>query len=263
MSHDFTLPPRAAKPRTAGRTHLLDKGLGPRAVEDLLEVAGDVIDLVKLGWGTSLVVAGVERRVQLYQDAGVDVCLGGTLMEVAWKRGEIDAYRRWVEHLGISCVEVSDGSLDIPETEKLELIRDFARDYIVYSEVGSKDAETIVSPSRWVQAVHRELEAGAAGVILEGRESGTAGLYRASGELRMGLVDDLVHSGVSTDQLVFEAPGKTGQVWLLRNVGLDVNLANIRPDDAIAVETLRLGLRSDTLLDVVGSIDAPEGGATS
>ncbi len=263
MNHAFTLPERAAKPRRSGRTHLLDKGLGPRAVDDLLEVAGDVIDLVKLGWGTSLVAADVRDRVRRYRAADVEVCLGGTLVEFAWLRGELDAYRRWVDDLGITCVEVSDGTLEIPDDDKVAMIRDFATDFTVYSEVGSKDADTIVSPSRWVAAVHRELEAGATGVILEGRESGTAGLYRQSGELRMGLVDDLVHSGVSTDQLVFEAPGKTGQVWLLRHVGMDVNLANIRPDDAIAVETLRLGLRSDTLLDVAGDGDPAEDGSRS
>lgn len=260
MSHTFTLLERGGKPRDSGRTHLLDKGLGRRAVEDLVEVAGGVVDLVKLGWGTSLVAADVRERVRQYREADIEVCLGGTLVEYAWLRGELDVYRRWVEHLGITCVEVSDGSLDIPEDDKLAMIRDFATDFTVYSEVGSKDADTIVSPSRWVEAVHRELEAGATRVILEGRESGTAGLYRQSGELRMGLVDDLVHSGVATDRLVFEAPGKTGQVWLLRHVGLDVNLANIRPDDAVAVETLRLGLRSDTLLDVLGDDTSPSRG---
>lgn len=249
MTATLPLPPRPDKPRTAGRTHLLDKGLGRRAVEDLIEVAGDLVDLVKLGWGTSVVARSVADRVRLYQEADIQVCLGGTLLEYAWFHDSMDAYRALVEELDISCVEVSDGTVDMPTDDKLGLIVDFARTHTVYSEVGSKDAAEIVSPSRWVVAVKQELEAGADGVILEGRESGTAGLYRASGELRMGLVDDLVESGVPPERLIFEAPVKEGQVWLLRHIGRDVNLANIRPEDAVAVETLRLGLRADTLAD--------------
>lgn len=249
MTHPFTLPTRDAKPRRGGRTHVIDRGLGRHAVEDAIEVAADIIDLVKLGWGTSLVAAGVEDRVRTYQQAGIEVCLGGTLVEYAWLTDQLDAYRAWVDRLGIDCVEVSDGTIEMPEDAKLGMIADFARDFTVWSEVGSKDADTIVSPSKWVAAARRELDAGATGVILEGRETGTAGLYRQSGELRMGLVDDLLASGVGTHELVFEAPGKTGQVWLLGKVGPDVSLANIRPDDAVAVETLRLGLRSDTLAD--------------
>lgn len=244
------LPSRAQKPRTSGRTHLLDKGLGPRSVADVIEVAGPVIDLVKLGWGTSVVSGMVAEKVAAYQAADIDVCLGGTLLELACLQGRVSAYRQQVEDLGIACVEVSDGTYEMPEDVKLQLIEDFAADdYVVYSEVGSKDAATIVSPYRWVAAVKRELEAGATAVILEGRESGTAGLYRESGEIRMGLVDELIESGVAASRLVFEAPGKTSQSWLMQHVGYDVNLGNIRPDDALAVETLRLGLRADTLMD--------------
>lgn len=248
MEARFDVPERPRKPRSSGRTHILDKGLGSRAVADLLEVAAETVDLVKLGWGTSAVSGSVVHTVAAYHDADLEVCLGGTLLEFAHLTGQVPAYERWIQQLGLTCVEVSDGAYEMQEADKLKLIESFAADYVVYSEVGSKDAEVVVSPYKWVAAVKRELEAGATAVILEGRETGTAGLYRTTGEIRMGLVDELLESGVPPARMIFEAPEKKSQAWLMEHVGYDVNLANIRPEDALAVETLRLGLRADTLL---------------
>ena len=240
------------KPRDVRRTQILDKGLGRRQIEDMLEVAGDLIDLVKLGWGTALVTTGVADKIKHYQNGGIEVCLGGTLLEVYNRRGEIDQFRDYISGLGLTHVEVSDGTIDLPLDEKLSLISRFAGDYTVYSEVGQKDPEVVVTPAKWVTAIKAELEAGASKVILEGRESGTAGMYRTSGEIRMGLIDEILDAGIPPEKLIFETPNKASQTWFIRHIGVDVNLANIPPEDVISLETLRLGLRADTLIDIHG-----------
>lgn len=238
------------KPRDNRRTQILDKGQGLRQTEDLLETAGDLVDLAKLGWGTALVTAGVQDKIDLYTEADVDVSLGGTLLELYVRRGEIDLYEEHVEQLGLTHVEVSDGTVEMPLPEKLALIERFAGKYTVYSEVGQKDPEVVVTPAKWVAAINAELGAGASKVILEGRESGTAGMYRTSGEIRMGLIDEILDAGIEPDKLIFEAPTKAAQTWFIRHIGPDVNLANVPTTDVIALETLRLGLRADTLLDI-------------
>jgi phosphosulfolactate synthase len=172
--------------------------------------------------------------------------LGGTLMEVAISQGRLDDYRRWISELGLTHVEVSDGSIVLDHDEKLALIASLAKDFTVLSEVGSKDTAAVVAPYRWVQAIETELEAGAWKVITEARESGTAGLYRPDGEIRTGLVDEIVHS-IDPTRLLFEAPQKAQQVWFIKMFGPNVNLGNIHPDEVIPLETLRLGLRADTI----------------
>ena len=218
----------------------------------MIDVAGDLIDLVKLGWGTALVTSGVEEKVALYQQAGLDVCLGGTLLEVYSHRGEVELFEDYLEALGLTHVEVSDGTIELPIEEKIELISRFADRYTVYSEVGQKDPDVVVTPAKWVRAIQAELAAGASKVILEGRESGTAGMYRTSGEIRMGLIDEILDAGIDPEKLIFEAPNKASQTWLIKHIGVDVNLANVPPEDVIPLETLRLGLRADTLLDIHG-----------
>lgn len=240
------------KPRDIRRTQVLDKGMGHHQIEDMLEIAGDLIDLVKLGWGTALVTNGVAGKIDVYRDAGVDVCLGGTLLELYNRRREVDLFEEYISGLGLTHVEVSDGTIDLPLTEKLALISRFADNYTVYSEVGQKDPEVVVTPAKWVAAINAELEAGATKVILEGRESGTAGMYRTSGEIRMGLIDEILEAGIPPQKLVFETPNKASQTWFIKHIGVDVNLANIAPDDVISLETLRLGLRADTLIDIHG-----------
>jgi phosphosulfolactate synthase len=242
------VPARPGKPRTTGRTQILDKGHGTTWLTDQLAVAGPYVDLAKLGWGTSLVTSNLTEKIDVYRRHDIDVCFGGTLLELAYVQGTLDRYADWVEALGIETVEVSDGTVTIPGDEKLRIIEKLAGRFTVLSEVGSKDATAIVSPARWVRSIRAELEAGARYVILEGRESGTAGMYRQTGEIRMGLVDEIVEAGIAPERLVFEAPTKAHQVWLIEFAGRDVNLGNITLDDVIPLETLRLGLRADTLL---------------
>jgi phosphosulfolactate synthase len=244
---DFlTLPDRAAKPRQVGLTHVLDKGETLAEIDGLFAACGDYVDIVKLGWGTSYVTRNLREKLALYASLGVPVVLGGTLMEVAISQGRIDDYRRWVSELGLTHVEISDGSIVLDHDEKLALIASLAKDFIVLSEVGSKDTAAVVAPYRWVSAIETELEAGAWKVITESRETGTAGLYRPDGEIRTGLVDEIVHS-IDPARLLFEAPQKAQQVWLIKMFGPNVNLGNIYPEEVIPLETLRLGLRSDTL----------------
>jgi phosphosulfolactate synthase len=243
---------RVPKPRDVRRTQVLDKGLGRRQIDDMIEVAGHLIDLVKLGWGTALVTGGLDQKVGIYRDAGIDLCLGGTLLELYYRRGELEQYEEFVRQLGLTHVEVSDGTIELPIDEKIELIARFASDFTVYSEVGQKDPDVVVTPAKWVRAIQAELDAGASKVILEGRESGTAGMYRTSGEIRMGLIDEILDAGIPPEKLIFEAPNKASQTWFIRHIGVDVNLANVPPEDVIPLETLRLGLRADTLLDIHG-----------
>lgn len=246
----FSIPSRPGKPRSTGRTNLLDSGTALPTLAAELVVAGEFIDLAKIGWGTALILSDLDERIALYREHRIDVCCGGTMFEYAYLTGQLDAYRGWMQDRGIGTVEVSDGTVDVSESDKLAAIESFAHDFTVLSEVGSKDSAAIVSPARWVRAINSELGAGASSVILEGRESGNAGLYRASGEMRTGLVDEILESGIDPSSLVFEAPVKPHQVYLLETVGSDVNLANVALSDAIPLETLRLGLRSDTLLSV-------------
>jgi phosphosulfolactate synthase len=243
-------PSRIAKPRTTGRTNLLDKGMGLATMADLLAVAADYIDLVKIGWGTALVLPDLDARLELFRSHDIDICCGGTLFEYAYVTDQVEGYVDWLKERGLRHVEVSDGTITMEPTEKLKAIERLAADFHVLSEVGSKDADAIVSPARWVKAIVSEMEAGATDVILEGRESGTAGLYRKSGEMRTGLVDEVLDSGIDPHRLIFETPQKGHQVYLLNLLGVTANFANIAPEDAIPLETLRRGLRSDTLSQI-------------
>jgi phosphosulfolactate synthase len=234
--------------RDGGLTHVLDKGLGPRGWEDVLETSGAYIDIVKLGWGTAYVTAGLERKLQVLREK--PVVIGGTFFEVVYAKGQLDDYKRWLRELGINHVEISDGTVEIPRERKLELIEDFARDFTVLSEVGSKDSEVVFAPYEWVEWIKEERDAGAWKVITEAREGGTAGIFRPSGEMRTGLVDEIAHS-IDFNDLVWEAPTKESQAWFIKHFGPDVNLGNIPPDEVIPLETLRLGLRGDTLKEVL------------
>jgi phosphosulfolactate synthase len=236
------------EPRSGGLTHVLDKGLGPRAWEDVLETSGIYIDVVKLGWGTAYVTPNLLRKLEVLREK--PVVIGGTFFEVVYVKGKVDEYKRWLNDLGLTHVEISDGTVEIPREEKLELIADFARDFTVLSEVGSKDTEVNFAPYLWVQWIKEELEAGAWKVITEARESGTAGIFRPSGEMRTGLIDEIVHA-IDVSDIIFEAPTKSSQAWFVRQFGPDVNLGNIPPDEVIPLETLRLGLRADTLKEVL------------
>jgi phosphosulfolactate synthase len=236
------------EPRSGGLTHVLDKGLGPRAWEDVLETAGVYIDVVKLGWGTAYVTPNLRRKLEVL--SGKPVVIGGTFFEVVYVKDKVDEYKRWLTDLGLTHVEISDGTVEIPREVKLELIADLARDFTVLSEVGSKDSDVNFAPYLWVQWIKEELQAGAWKVITESRESGTAGIFRPSGEMRTGLIDEIVND-VAVADLIFEAPTKASQAWFVKEFGPTVNLGNIPPDEVIPLETLRLGLRGDTLKEVL------------
>jgi len=238
-----------------GLTHVIDKGLGPRGWEDVLEVAGDHISIVKLGWGTAYVTSNLERKLDVLREK--PVVIGGTFFEVVYVKDKLDEYKQWLTELGLTHVEISDGTVEIPRERKLELIADFARDFTVLSEVGSKDSEVVFAPYEWVEWIKEELDAGAWKVITESREGGTAGIFRPSGEMRTGLVDEIAHS-IDFHDLVWEAPTKASQAWFVKHFGPEVNLGNIPPDEVIPLETLRLGLRGDTLKEVLlGGEPAP------
>ncbi len=248
-SPDFlSLPARPSKPREKGIAHVIDKGLTLAGVEGLLDSCADLIDIVKLGWGTSYVTRNLRDKLALYESAGVPVVLGGTFWEVCFVQQKLDDWRRWVDELGLRHVEVSDGTISIPHDTKLEHIDTLSQEFVVLSEVGSKDLQTVIAPFRWVELIEAELRAGAWKVITEARETGTAGIFRGDGEVRMGLIDEIVHA-VDPDRLLFEAPQKAQQVWFIQKFGPNVNLGNIPPDEVIPLETLRLGLRADTLID--------------
>ena len=244
------LPMRPSKPRERGLTHVIDKGLTLAEIDGMFESAGDYVDIVKLGWGTSYVTRNLREKVQRYHDHGTPVMCGGTLLEAAVARGRVEEFRRWNQDVGFTHVEVSDGTLRMERESKQELIRSLARDFVVLSEVGSKDQDAIYAPYQWVAWIREELEAGAWKVITEARETGTAGIFRGTGEVRSGLIDEIVHE-LPVERLLFEAPQKDQQAWFIRHLGPEVNLGNIPPEEVIPLETLRLGLRSDTMLDLL------------
>ncbi|MBX5473645.1 MAG: phosphosulfolactate synthase [Thermoleophilia bacterium] len=252
------LPERPGKPRAEGLTHVIDKGLNLRDIEGLFDTAGQFVDIVKLGWGTSYVTNNLEKKIALYRSFATPVVCGGTLFEAAYARGRLNELKAWLVEHRFSHVEISDGTLEIPRERKLELIADFARDFTVLSEVGSKDAEVVYPPYQWVEWIKEELQAGAWKVITEGREGGTAGIYRPTGEMRTGLVDEIAHE-ISVSDLIFEAPTKASQAWFVKHFGPNVNLGNIPPEEVIPLETLRLGLRGDTLREVLLRSAEPQG----
>jgi phosphosulfolactate synthase len=225
---------------------VIDRGLSLADVDGLLEVAGAAVDVVKLGWGTALVSANLKPKLARYAEHGIPVVLGGTLTEIAIRQGRIDGLVAWLRELGLRHVEVSDGTVAIEPEYKRALIERLSGEFVVLAEVGNKDADFIMAPYVWVEQIQRDLDAGAWKVITEARESGTAGIYRADGEPRTGLIDEIAHA-VDADRLIFEAPLRPQQVWLLKRFGTECSLGNIAPDDVLSLETLRLGLRSDTV----------------
>jgi phosphosulfolactate synthase len=245
------LPERIEKPRDSGITMVMDKGLSLRQVEDFLEVAGTYTDIVKLGWATSYVTPNLDKKIALYQEAGIPVYFGGTLFEAMIVRGQFDEYCRILDKYNLQHAEVSDGSITIDHEEKCEYIRKLSKQVTVISEVGSKDVQKIFAPYKWIQLMKAELEAGSWKVIAEARESGNVGIYRDSGEVRQGLVDEIL-TQIPEQNIIWEAPQKAQQVWFIKLVGANVSLGNIAPADTIPLETLRLGIRSDTFDHFLG-----------
>lgn len=239
------LPTRPAKPRNEGLTMVMDKGLSVREAQDIVETSGEHIDIIKLGWATSYVTPSLMQKTQFYHEAGIPFYFGGTLFEAFLVRGQLDDYRAILDKYNAPLVEISDGSIELPHEEKCKLVELFAKDRRVLSEVGSKDAEKILAPYQWIELMQAELQAGAWKVIGEAREGGNVGLFRDSGEVRQGLVKEIIHT-IPADKIIWEAPQKAQQVWFIKLVGANVNLGNIASNEIIPLETLRLGLRGDT-----------------
>jgi phosphosulfolactate synthase len=247
MFEFLTLPERTDKPRESGLTHVLDKGLSLDQARQFLEVAGQYVDIVKLGWGTAVVTPNVKDKIALYQSYDLPVSFGGTFFEVCLRQGKFDEFLALVDECDMTCVEISDGTVDMDEDDKLDIIRTLSKKYKVLSEVGSKDDSVVITPSKWVELIGREIEAGAWKVITEGRESGTVGIYRPNGDVKDGLLEEIKET-FDTSKILFEAPVKKQQAWFIKQFGTNVNLGNIPPEEVISVETLRLGVRGDTLL---------------
>lgn len=245
------IPDRSAKPRETGITLALDKGYSIRQAEDFCQSSEAFTDIVKFGWGTALVTPRLEEKVRVYQDNGIPVYFGGTLFEAYLMRNELSTYVSMLKDIGIKHIEVSNGTIMLSQERKLDIIRELKEDFIVLSEVGSKNPNEIIAPYKWVNMIKSELEAGAWKVITEAREGGNVGVFRPNGEVRSGLIDEITDL-ISKDLLIFEAPLKEQQVWFIKKFGPNVNLGNISPSEVISVETLRQGLRSDTLFDFVG-----------
>jgi phosphosulfolactate synthase len=243
--HLNQIPDRTQKPRQEGLTMVMDKGLSIREVEDMLSVSGVHIDIVKLGWATSYVTPNLQAKIDLYHSENIPVYLGGTLFEAFVVRNQFEDYLRVLEKYKLQYAEVSDGSLTMNHDDKCEYITKMAKHVTVLSEVGSKDAAKIIPPYKWIEQMQKELDAGAWKVIGEAREGGTVGLFRDSGEVRQGLVEEIL-TKIPFEKILWEAPQKEQQVWFIKLLGTNVNLGNIAPNEVIPLETIRLGLRGDT-----------------
>ena len=243
------LADRECKPRARGRTCLIDSGYPTQYFSDVIASHHPLIDAVKFGWGTSLVTKDIERKIAILREHKIDYLFGGTLLEVAFSQGKLDEFQGFVSKHECPIIEVSDGTIPMTREEKCELIKRFAGDHTVWSEVGYKDQQQSLDlpPSKWVEFMRASLEAGASMVLTEARESGTSGICRSDGEVRFGLIEDILASNIDLDQIMFESPNKSLQTYFIKRVGTNVNLANIAFSDVVGLETLRLGLRSDTL----------------
>jgi len=242
------IPERQNKPRTNGLTMVMDKGLSIREAENIISASNEYIDFVKLGFGTSAVVSGVEEKIRTYQKANIKVYLGGTLFEAFVVRNMFSDYLKLLDKYQIDTVEVSDGSMSMKHEEKCSYIKELSKNRFVLSEVGAKDASIVLSSDKWIAMMEKELEAGSKVLIAEARESGNVGIYNSNGTVDTNLIDKLL-SKIPQAKILWEAPLKTQQVWFIKQYGANVNLGNIAPNEIIPLETLRLGLRGDTFFN--------------
>jgi phosphosulfolactate synthase len=233
------------KPRYAGITHVIDRGIGLRQARDLLETCGEFIDILKLGWGTGYMTANLSDKLKLYREFGIPVCFGGTLFEIALMQDKFDAFKCMLKDFSMTHVEVSTGIIDLSLEAKTRYIENLAQDFVVLSEIGSKDPEKVLPSGQWVRMIQSELNAGAWKVVAEARESGTTGIYEPRGDVRVGLIDEIIKQ-IDANDIIFDAPQKSQQTCFINWLGSQANLGNIVVDDVIALETLRTGLRADT-----------------
>ena len=239
------IPERKLKPRQSGLTMVMDKGLSVNEATNFLSVAHPHVDIIKLGFGTSFVTPNLKEKLDVYRSFEIPIYFGGTLFEAFLIRNQFDDYVAICKEFGISYMEVSDGSVTIPHAEKCGYIEKLTRYGIVLSEVGSKDAAHIIPPYKWIELMKAELEAGSSYVIAEAREAGNVGIYRGSGEVREGLVQEIL-TQIPEEKIIWEAPQKAQQLYFIELLGCNVNLGNIAPTEVIPLETMRIGLRGDT-----------------
>ena len=239
------IPERTKQPRQHGLTMVMDKGLSLREAEDFISVGAPHTDIVKLGFGTSFVTPNLRAKIELYQLHNIPVYFGGTLFEAFVIRNQFDDYIAMCKDYKIDVIEVSDGSIEIPHSEKCGYIEKIAKFAKVFSEVGSKDAAHIIPPYKWIELMSAELSSGASYVIAEAREAGNVGIYRGSGEVREGLVQEIL-TKIPAEKILWEAPQKAQQLYFLELIGCNVNLGNIAPSEIIPLEAMRVGLRGDT-----------------
>ncbi len=242
------LPERSIKPRKNGITMVMDKGLGINQATDLITTASNIIDFIKLGFGTSLITNNIESKIALYHSSQINTYIGGTLLEAFLIRKKIDEFLKLVDKFKLNTIEVSDGCININHDIKCEIINKLSKNYIVLSEVGSKDANVHLSTQEWISKMTTEIEAGASYIITESRESGTVGIYDKSGQTETNLINAIL-SSIAPEKIIWEAPLKSQQIWFIKKLGANVNLGNIPPAEIIPLETLRLGLRGDTFFD--------------
>jgi len=240
------IPERTTRPRSHGISMIMDKGSGMSNVKDFLDAAHSYIDIVKLGFGTSVVTQNLKAKLALYSEYNIPVYFGGTLFEAFLVRNQIDDYIAYLKDYGLTSVEVSDGSVSISHAEKCKHIERFANEgFTVYSEVGSKDAQHIMPPFKWIEQMENELNAGSSYVIAEAREAGNIGIYRDSGEVREGLIQEIIRK-IPVEKIIWESPQKAQQVYFINLLGCNANLGNIAPSEIIALEAMRIGLRGDS-----------------
>ena len=246
MNFDLTqIPERTSQPRTSGLTMVMDKGLSIREAENLMDIAGPYVDIVKLGFGTAFVTPKLREKLEMYKSYNMPVYFGGTLFEAFLIRNQFDDYIKICKDYGVSYMEASDGSITIPHAEKCGYIEKLAKHGVVLSEVGSKDAAHIIPPYKWIELMKAELSAGSTYVIAEAREAGNVGIYRGTGEVREGLVQEIL-TQIPEEKILWEAPQKAQQLYFLELIGCNVNLGNIAPNEVLALEAMRIGLRGDT-----------------
>lgn len=252
------LPERESKLRQNGITVLIDGGVPLRYFEDVMDSAADFVDFVKFGWGTSVVTPHIDKKIACLNQHHIGYFFGGTLFEKFYSQGKVEDYKAYCRHYGCTHVEISNGTVDLANRDKARFIEEFAREFAVFSEVGYKDNDRSLNlhPARWIEYMREDLAAGAQKVITEARESGTSGICRADGEVRFGLIEEILDSPIENAKIIFEAPNKELQSFFIKKVGTNVNLANVPFQDVIPLETLRLGLRSDTLNLFSGGVRA-------
>ena len=245
MNKILDLPKRTQKPRNTGITSLHDISLTTSQLQSLLEEHHEFIDFAKFGIGTAYIAPNLAQKIQIYKSFDINVYFGGTLFEKFYSQGKLNEYKKYLEKYSINTVEISTGTIDLDIDTRVQIVKDFSQDFTVLSEVGSKDSEAVMAPSKWLHEINSLFEAGSSYVITEGRDSGTAGMFRSNGEIRTGLLDDIVNTS-NIDKIIFEAPTTSSQIYFINKVGSNVNLGNINPYGVLVLETQRQALRSDT-----------------